>query len=446
MARPRHARGLDTRALCGRLVAWGVLSSLGGCPGGPVVDAGADGGEVGDAGGRVVVEGAIAFDPDAVPDDGFLDEADHPAGVRAFALGALGTGPDGETGALAIDVRGDTRSLIVLAFGAPDDVLIVTDVRDPSGGAVVVDTPPDDLSDAERRVARGFPGQLFSPIRALPSSTSVAFALPASSAHPLVEGVWRVRLGAFHVDETGADPVVAPTLTPVAVTVLLDERSRSAARHRLDVVLHVGVGGVRADDALADPAIAAGVLGVTTTFDAIGVDVTVAGVVAIDDESLFTVALEDDTCTGGDLDALFSSALVSDGALHVFVVERFTCLVAGGIPVGEGIAGIAAGIPGVAPVQRSTHAGVAVAHAFFAENESAFPVVVAHEVAHFLGLFHTREQTRTGVRPIADLVEDTPDTFPEARANLMSPFAGDDDTLTEGQAALLRAHPLVVPP
>jgi len=443
---PRLDGGLGPRALRGRLAGWGLLAFLVACPDGPLVDGGVDAGETSDAGARVVVEGAIAFDPDAVPEDGFLDEEAHPAGVRAFALGALGTGPDGETGTLAIDVRGDARSLTVLAFGAADDVLIATEVRDPSGEALVVDVPPDDLSEAERRVARGFAGQLFSPIRALPSSTSVAFTLPASSAHPLVEGTWRVRLGAFHVDESGADPVVTPALAPVAVTVLLDERPRSTARHRLDVVLHVGVTGVSADDALADPAIAAGVLGLTATFDAIEVDVAVVDVIAIEDESLFTVALDDDTCSGGDLDALFSSALVSVGALHVFVVERFTCLVAGGIPVGEGIAGIAAGIPGVAPVARSTHAGVAVAHAFFAEQESAFPVVVAHEVAHFLGLFHTREQTRTGVRPIADLVEDTPDTFPEARANLMSPFAGDDDTLSDGQAALLRAHPLVVPP
>lgn len=452
MGRPSSANGVSALQRTVASVFLRVASacvlilSVAGCLDGQSPDGGADGGASPDAGPRVVVEGAIAVDPDTVPPAHIIDEDAHPDGVSAFTIGALGTGPDGVTGTLAIDVGADTRSISVLAFGAPGDVLIATEVVDPDGALVLDDAAPVDLTETEQRVARGFPGQLFSPVRALPSSTSAALVLPAASAHPLREGVWRVRLGAFHVDESGSAPLVTPTLSPVVVSVLFDERPRSEERHVLQIVLHVGVAGIAAEDALTDPAIEAGVLGLTSTFDAIGVDVVLADVVAIDDESLFTVALDDDTCTGGDLDALFDSALVDDGALHVFVIERFTCVVAGGIPVGEGIAGIAAGIPGVAPVRRSTHAGVAVAHAFFGAQPDAFPLVVAHEVAHFLGLFHTREQARTGVRPIADLIDDTADTFPEARANLMSPVAGDDDTLTSGQAEIVRAHPLVVPP
>jgi hypothetical protein len=406
-----------------------------------------DGGDLVDGGvPRVRVQDPHPVDGAAVPPGGFLDAADMPEGLTLVRVGGLGTGVDGTTGTISIDVHAGTRSIGVLAFADPGVVVIPTSIRTPDGVSVLDEAPPADVTDAELSMARGFTGQLFSMVRALPSTESTAVILPAASAVSLEVGTWHFKIGAFIVDESANVPVVAPALRPINVGVLLDDTTRSPTTGALSVVLHVGVEGIAPENALENEAIAAGVTGLVEAFASAGIAVSVLTTLPLVDPTLRTVALDDDTCTGGDLDALFSEA---DGegahALHLFVIERFTCVVAGGIAIGQGIAGIAGAIPGVGPVKTSTHAGVAVAHAFFADHTTTFPTVVAHEVAHFLGLFHTRETTRTGVRPIADLIDDTPDTFPEARANLLSPLAGTDRTITAGQAAVLLRHPLVRP-
>jgi hypothetical protein len=435
----RSAWACVTRAV---LVFCAVVGTTA-CPGPPGPDAGDD---VDAGSARVRVEEPLAFDPDDVPPSALLDAESMPPGLALVDLGALGTGPDGKTSSIAVDVHTGTRSIGFLAFGDADVVLIATEVRAPDGRVVLTDTAPADVTDVERTAARGFPGQLFSVVRALPSLESTALVLPSATAVPLEPGTWRVQFGAFSVQEGGALPVVTPALRPVVVGVLLDDTPPASAAPSLSIVLHVGVEGIAAETALDDPAVAAGIAGLVDTFASVGIVVEVERTLALVDPSLRTVLLDDDTCTGGDLDTLFREADGSEGqALHLFIIERFSCEVAGGIPVGQGIAGIAGAIPGVAPARTSSHAGVAVAHAFFADHTTTFPTVVAHEVAHFLGLFHTRETTRTGVRPIADLVDDTPDTFPEARDNLMSPLAGTDRTITDGQSDVLVRHPLVRP-
>ena len=73
--------------------------------------------------------------------------------------------------------------------------------------------------------------------------------------------------------------------------------------------------------------------------------------------------------------------------------------------------------------------------------------VMAHEVGHYLGLFHTTEQNQRSTDPIAD----TPDcrnvgNFPTGCpdwTNLMFPLAGPDHLdVSAEQASVIRSNPL----
>ena len=131
-----------------------------------------------------------------------------------------------------------------------------------------------------------------------------------------------------------------------------------------------------------------------------------------------------------------------DGALslNLFFVERFT----------DGTVGVAMGIPGAAGVHASLVSGVAISGEYIGvDDDHNFytAVVTAHEIGHFLGLFHTSEESGAEF----DNLEDTPEctdfdemwSCPDAK-NLMFPYT-DFDTidLTADQATVMRANPLI---
>jgi hypothetical protein len=75
--------------------------------------------------------------------------------------------------------------------------------------------------------------------------------------------------------------------------------------------------------------------------------------------------------------------------------------------------------------------------------------VLAHEVGHYLGLFHTTEQGGISQDPLEDTPScpstqwDNPARCPDI-TNLMFPFAGNDHmTLTRDQGDVIHANPLV---
>ena len=72
-------------------------------------------------------------------------------------------------------------------------------------------------------------------------------------------------------------------------------------------------------------------------------------------------------------------------------------------------------------------------------------VLLAHEAGHYLGLFHTTEQSVDQWDPIEDTEEcrvGFPAGCPDV-SNVMFPFADVNHTeLTEGQGAVLGANPL----
>jgi len=117
--------------------------------------------------------------------------------------------------------------------------------------------------------------------------------------------------------------------------------------------------------------------------------------------------------------ALLGARQVNNGALNVFVVDRLPA----------GIDGVSLGAPGP-PLPSSYYFGVAIRR----EEAAAAGWVLAHELAHFLGLRHVRELSPGGV----ELLDPIDDTEP-GRGNLME----RGRQLTPGQVEVLLRSPLL---
>lgn len=116
-----------------------------------------------------------------------------------------------------------------------------------------------------------------------------------------------------------------------------------------------------------------------------------------------------------------------------------------------GALGLSGAIGGPAGLHGTLHSGVVVSwETSFGGGRDLLPLIVAHECAHFLGLWHTREplpactaEAQTGCAPWGgvDPITDTPDDDATSTANLMHwQSNGVNRSLTPGQTAVLRGH------
>jgi hypothetical protein len=128
-------------------------------------------------------------------------------------------------------------------------------------------------------------------------------------------------------------------------------------------------------------------------------------------------------------------------SINVFFIDQFAI-------EGGSVLGISAGLPGAAGLHGTRGSGL-VFSASVMDDANLLGQVLAHEVGHFLGLFHTSEQQGEAFDPIQDTAQcasqrwNNPDSCPDIN-NLMFPFAGQNHTeISAGQAAVLRANPLV---
>ncbi len=105
-----------------------------------------------------------------------------------------------------------------------------------------------------------------------------------------------------------------------------------------------------------------------------------------------------------ELSKLFASGAGQPMGVNVFLVEKLTYAAkAGPLP----ISGLSGGIPGPVREVGGPQAGVAVSLQLGVGEEDRLGVAIAHELGHFLGLFHTEEPASPGKVPQGDQLFDT---------------------------------------
>ncbi|MGD8862355.1 MAG: hypothetical protein PVI30_20250 [Myxococcales bacterium] len=144
------------------------------------------------------------------------------------------------------------------------------------------------------------------------------------------------------------------------------------------------------------------------------------------------------------------SAGAGNSAINLFFVQDLLPRSGDGEPEAE-----AGGIPGPPGMQGTGGSGIAIATDMMAGDADALGRTLAHELAHYLGLFHTSEADGR----VLDNLEDTPECRPSADIdgdglgvqdcaglgadNLMFWAKTDDTTLTPQQREVLRSSPLL---
>ena len=425
-----------TRAAGALLVAIGASACL---P--PIVEPAPSRGEVREVelAVRIAADAPPAAANDAPDVQGLLPTG-MPDSVVLFDVGLVGL-QDGVSGDVLVDVSG-LGAMTILVYGHPGTSVILERVVDPEGAVVVDDVPPADLAPEYLAFARGFPAQVFSQNRVLASSESGSFLVPNTPAVRPLDGTWTLRVSAWRVDLTTTPPTRTPVDRPLHVAILA--RGVDTGRGRLDLNLHFAGAQLAAVDAERDAFVAGALDVVREAYGAVGIAI---GEVRYQDapRGFDLVELTPGSCDPGDLLELASSLRGSTGppGADVFFIDGFVCFLTAGVDIGGGIAGLSAGLPGPPWVRGSPHSGVAVSTSFADDDAAKVGVVMAHEIAHFLGLYHTREQTFFNAPPIFDVIDDTQDGE-EADDNLMFFAASDDVSLSAGQGAVLRSSPLVV--
>lgn len=247
--------------------------------------------------------------------------------------------------------------------------------------------------------------------------------------------------------QAGDHRLVIETATSDLCWYLLQE-SEPGNTIDLNVYL-VGIPGVTAETAPDDPSF-------TTVFEAFEsiyepAGVTIGELRFIDPEESVVEAYQI-VRSQTDVEQLVSQTdrpgeTVDDAlSLNVFFVRAFA------FSGGSGVLGISMGLPGAAGVHGTRSSGVAFTTEFMGGNipgegdgNEYTGVVLAHEVGHYLGLFHTSEQGGAGFDPLDDTPEcrrNFPAGCPDLN-NLMFPLAGISHTeVSEDQAWQIQVNPL----
>jgi hypothetical protein len=283
-----------------------------------------------------------------------------------------------DAGGVMVDlvVPAGASSSTVVMQGGGDEILIQWTVLDPDGAQIY--TWDDEYA---------------SDVRCFPTDDVHTFMHPSSPLEP-------IREGTYQLEPTSGGGAVDTTLTAI--------HRMSGSGGLLAVAFHfVGVPGL---DATTAPDHANFQIAVDE-MDAI---LSGAGIV-IDDITYedVTTSVDELTIVGSDAgpNSELGRLLAMSGSgmerrLHLFVVQGIDY---GGLEV----VGQAGSAPGPAVIQGTSHSGIAISAIDLESDPTITGLATAHEIGHYLGLYHTTEKAGDGWDPL----DDTPFCGPENDAN-----------------------------
>ena len=277
--------------------------------------------------------------------------------------------------------------------------------------------------------------------RIIAQPATAAFLFPNTPLVDVVPGKHRLRIYAFKraiPGKSGHLPVA--TEAKVHVDFVLGDGTTTGVLNLPVNICLTGASGVSGADALKQPRIAAALATFATLLAPAGI---VASPVRVFDVASKHRFINDIEGPDSDLSALFRAGADLPIGLNVFLVESID--VSNGGPPGSGtILGLSGGIPGPPQAVGCDRCGVVFALALVAGQPDLLGELMAHEISHYLGLFHSTEPSGSDGKAIQDNLSDTK---PDDPKNLMYWVVTNKAAeLSAQQRAVLRLSPWLQAP
>ena len=347
----------------------------------------------------------------------------------------------GYTSVLSVDIPDDAVSFTINAVGTPGVQYHVDGLKSPTDNYLILENWKDSpLNGGQSSIC------VVCVNRVISSETAHSVLIPNSPKVSLESGTYTFRLFGYTSQSSGAfaAPTVLPASGTVDVTVAIKRRKEGLPiSGLLDLNFYfTGADGMTAATAPNNPRFQTALSELETMYAQAGIGL---GVIHYEDISDSYQVVDGFNGSGNAFEAIASQASDERSGANVFIVRE---LVDSSSPLSSFgvILGIAGGIPGPSGVQGTTRSAVLVSTQDLsgtvggAGGKDTFGATMAHELGHYLGLFHTSELS-FGQQQLHDPLPDTPEND---KTNLMYfESSSYGAVLTEDQGFVLRNNPWV---